>query len=181
MNKRTRMRTANPQRGIGLIEVMVAVLIFSLGLIGLAGLLVMATGANHTGYLRTQASYLAHNMADRMSANPAGVWAGAYNNNDYPLSVAQDCAAGCTPAQLAVHDQQVWSRQLDAFLPEPEASIACTGDDGAGFTPSAAQMVQRPPYAGTCTLTISWMEKRQADAESERVATRTPFVWRFQP
>ena len=56
-----------------------AVLIFSIGLIGLAGLMVMATRSNHTAYLRTQATFLATNMADRMRANPVAVWSNAYN------------------------------------------------------------------------------------------------------
>ncbi len=59
--------------GFSLIEVLVALLIFSLGLIGLAGLLVMSTQANNGALIRTQATFLAQNMADRMRANIGAV------------------------------------------------------------------------------------------------------------
>jgi type IV pilus assembly protein PilV len=75
------------QRGITLIEVLVAVLIFSIGLLGVAGLLVMSVRSNHAAYLRTQVTFLAQSMADRMQANPIGVWSGDYNGR-YPIRSA---------------------------------------------------------------------------------------------
>lgn len=164
------------QRGVGLIEVLIAVLVFSLGLIGIAGLLVMATKANHGAYLRTQVTYLAQNMADRMSANPIGVWTNAYNSAVYPLSVSQSCNAGCTPAQLALHDQGMWSDQLQVFLPNPQASITCNAAN-AGFAPPLAM---RPPYGGTCVMTISW-DDRGVGGESNLDTAQQTFAWEFQP
>ncbi len=60
------------QRGVSMIEVLVAVLIFTVGLIGLGGLLITATKSNASAYVRTQVTFLANNMADRMRANPPG-------------------------------------------------------------------------------------------------------------
>src|SRR6185312_8271860 len=80
------MQVLSRQRGVSLIEVMMAVLIFSIGLIGLATLMVMATRSNHAAYLRTQVVFLANSMAGRMSANPVGVWKGDYNSTTYPVS-----------------------------------------------------------------------------------------------
>ena len=60
------MQVLSRQRGISLIEVMMSVLIFSIGLIGLAGLMVMSTRSNHSAYLRTQATFLANNMVDQI-------------------------------------------------------------------------------------------------------------------
>ncbi len=48
------MQLESRQRGVSLIEVLMAVLIFSIGLIGLAGLMVISTRSNHSAYLRTQ-------------------------------------------------------------------------------------------------------------------------------
>ena len=64
--------------GFTLLEVLIALLIFSLGLMGLAGLLVVSVQTNHSAYLRTQASFLAQTMADRMRANILGVWNSNY-------------------------------------------------------------------------------------------------------
>ncbi len=170
------------QRGVSLIEVLVAVLIFSIGMIGLAGLLVMATRANHGAYVRTQVTYMAQNMADRMSANPIAVWSGNYNSDSYPVSTSgmQDCAAGCTPAQLATHDQQLWSRQLDTFLPNPQATITCS-NAGLGYDPvSNNQVNKRPPYGGSCHMTIQWSDRGTGGRDDRDTEPQT-FAWEFQP
>lgn len=148
------------QRGLSLIEVLVAVLIFSLGLIGLAGLLVISAQANRSAYLRTQASFLALAMADRMRANPAAVWAGRYNSSGYPMAGAPPAcasAAGCSPAQVAVRDQVHWSRQLAQFLPAATAAIDCNPAT-SGPAVAVTQYAYRPPYSGTCSMTLTWTE-----------------------
>ena len=170
-----------------MLEVLIAVLVFSLGIIGLAGLLIFAIQSNHVAYLRTQATFLAHNMADRMSANPAGLWTSAYNDN-YPISGStSSCAAGCNPAQLATYDKQQWSTQLTTFLPNAHGNIACTAA-GIAYTPTAAQIDMRPPYAGTCTMTLTWSEAgsaggaNQASTDATRLGQKShSFQWVFQP
>ena len=168
-------RRLSRQRGVTLIEVMMAVLIFSLGLIGLAALLVMSTKSNQTAYQRTQATFLAQSMADRMQANPMGLWAGSYNGA-YPVAGTSSCATGCTPAQLAAYDQQIWSSQLNTFLPAPIANIDCT-NMGLTYVPSGAQQQLRPPYGGSCVMHINWTE--QGAGNQGPVAQS--FTWTFQP
>lgn len=178
------MQVLSRQRGVSLIEVLMAVLIFSVGLIGLAGLMVMATRSNQAGYQFTQVSYLAHNMADRMTANPIGVWNGNYGSSSgtsYPTTTTQDCSAGCTPAQLAVYDQQMWSSQLKTFLPPgATATIACS-NAGISYDPvGGGQVDKRPPYGGTCAMRINWNERGAGDKNNSSAATKT-FAWEFQP
>ena len=177
------MQRQSHQEGVSLIEVLVAVLVFSIGLIGLAGLIVMSTRSTHVAYLRTQATFLANNMAERMSGNPAGVWTGAYNSSIYPavaatVSVACDAATPCSAADVAVHDQQIWSSQLKAFLPNPSASITCKVDS-VGYNPGG-NMAQRPPYGGDCAMRVSWTERGAGD-QAHSAAAAQSFVWNFQP
>jgi type IV pilus assembly protein PilV len=170
------------QRGVSLIEVLVAVLVFSIGLIGLAGLIVMSTRSTHVGYLRSQATFLANNMAERMSANPAAVWTKGYDNAGYPVAagtVGCDSASPCNAAEIAVHDQQIWSQQLKAFLPNPKATIACTDVTSVTYNPSG-KLMQRPPYGGNCAMTISWTERGAGD-QAHRSGTPQIFAWNFQP
>jgi type IV pilus assembly protein PilV len=183
---RDRMSSPRRARGASLIEVLIAVLVFGVGIVGLAGLLIVSFRSNQVGYLRTQAEFVAMGMADRMRANPLGVWAGAYDSTSYPLTVTQDCtkAAACTPAQLAKRDQAQWSSQLKTFLPTPSASIACT----KGATADATQLQMRPPYGGNCVMKISWIERAATDNKTAAattsgggtVVTRT-YAWNFQP
>ena len=175
------MRVLSRQRGVSLIEVLMAVLIFSVGLVGLAGLLVMATRSNHAAYLRTQVTFLAGNMADRMRANPAGVWSGAYDAASYSaISGSTTCDKGtaCNAASVATRDQQEWSRMLATLLPGADAAIACDRSS-VGYDPTA-QLNRRPPYGGHCEMTISWSERRAGDADHSDAFTQT-FAWGFQP
>jgi type IV pilus assembly protein PilV len=176
------MHVLSRQRGISLIEVLMAVLIFSIGLIGLAGLLVMATRSNQAGYLRTQVTFLAGNMADRMRSNPVGLWNGSYNSKGYPTSDKQNCdiKVACTAQQIAVRDQYLWSNLLTASLPEATASILCSDKNSVGFTPSPDQIGMRPPYGGNCEMKINWSERRAGDKDNSDAKTQT-FVWEFQP
>jgi type IV pilus assembly protein PilV len=170
------MSLAACQRGVTLIEVLVAMLVFSIGLIGAAGLMVMAARSNQAAYLRTQVTFLAQSMAERMQANLIGVWNGDYNGS-YPDGSAQDCTAGCTPAQLARHDRQRWSSQLETFLPQgTKASIQCD-HGGIPSVPSREQWALRPPYGGNCSMTVTWKERNVVDVE----ASPQTFAWEFQP
>lgn len=165
-------------RGVSLIEVLMAVLVFSIGLIGLSSLLITSFRSNQVGYQRTQAEFLAMSMADRMRANPLGVWSGSYNSTSYPISITQTCSnvSACPPAKVALRDQSMWSTQLTTYLPNATASIACTN----GATANATQLLVRPPYAGNCVMRINWTERAAGDSTHQDAATRT-YVWNFQP
>jgi type IV pilus assembly protein PilV len=167
------------QRGVSLVEVLIAVLIFSLGLMGLGGLLIFAIQSNHVAYLRTQVGFLAHNMADRMSANPIGVWSGSYNLA-YPQTGTVDCSTGCNPTDLAAYDWQIFTSQLRTFLPNDgnlAAEIDCN-NSAAAFVPQGAQLALRPPYGGKCTMNITWSENGTGDKGANQAQT---FTWIFQP
>jgi type IV pilus assembly protein PilV len=176
------MLVISNQRGTSLIEVMMAVLVFSIGLIGLAGLMVMASRSSHAAYLRTQVTFLASNMANRMSANSTGVWKGDYNSDNYPLGATEDrCAEGaaCNSAALAAHDQKLWSSQLKTFLPDPSATVQCSVAAIGGINP-APDLSRKPPYGGNCMMTISWNEQGAGDQNHRGNGVQT-FAWSFQP
>ncbi len=81
-------------------------------------------------------------------------------------------------SESAVHDQQIWSAQLKAFLPNPSASITC---DAANVTYNpSGNLAQRPPYGGNCVMTISWTERGAGD-QAHRSGTTQTFAWNFQP
>jgi type IV pilus assembly protein PilV len=178
------------QQGFSMLEVLIAVLVFSLGMMGLAGLLIFAIQSNHVAYLRTQATFLAHSMADRMGANPAGVWAGDYNIGAIlapGAGITTTCSGGCNPAELATHDIQAWSQQLNTFLPNAKAKISC-GTGGLTYLPNATQQDMRPPYGGSCTMQLSWNEAGGAGGAQQSSIDTTQqgqklqtYTWVFQP
>ena len=173
-------------RGFTLLEVLIALLIFSLGLMGLAGLMVVSVKTNHSAYLRTQATFLAQGMADRMRANVYGLWNAKYDLNSIttppatPTAVTSatptDCVTtSCDYIDTANRDLQIWKNQLSTFLPGAGAAIKCTGP---GTAPSAAQLLLLPPYAGTCEIEISWNESQ---LNNQGTAAPEIFDWVFEP
>jgi type IV pilus assembly protein PilV len=167
-------------RGFTLLEVMIALVIFSLGLLGMAGLMVVSMRTNNSAYLRTQASFLAQSMSDRMRANTGKI---DDYNGDYDSTTANEtytCSGpggACGPDDLVARDAAIWSKQMIDSLPNPTAHIECTGTTlGTPATSGAAT------YDGLCNLTITWTEAtldRSNDAAAT-AATQT-FAWVFQP
>jgi len=114
--------TANPlkQDGVGMIEAMVALIVMSIGMLGIAALYIESTRANRTALVRTQAVYLVNDMADRIRANRRG--GNSYDTTLYGGGpTMRGCVAGganCTPVQLAEDDLARWITDVRIALPK---------------------------------------------------------------
>lgn len=127
-------RTLQQQRGFTLVEVLVASLILGIGLVGVAGLQALALKNNQSAFMRSQATAMAYDLADRMRSNVVGAIGGFYDPGTAELN--SDCVttAGCTPAQIASHDLAEWSGAVSEYLPMGEGFVCIdsTPDDGTG-------------------------------------------------
>lgn len=97
------------QQGFSLIEVLIAMFVIAIGLLGAAGLQLQGLQQLQSSYLRSQATIIAYDMADRMRANPVALASGAYNDPTAKLTANCLTIAGCTPAELAEHDFYEWT------------------------------------------------------------------------
>ena len=97
-------------QGFSIVEVLVALVVLSIGMLGIAALYVESLRAGRTAVYRTQAVNLASDMADRIRANRNARDAYALAANDSPT--VQDCAPPtpvvCTEAELAEDDMARW-------------------------------------------------------------------------
>jgi len=174
------MRIQAWQRGVSLIEVMIAVLVFSVGLLGLSGLLVMAVRSSHAAYLRTQVTFLAGSMIERMRANPIAVWRGDYDGEATADGSAASCnTAACTPTELAARDRSAWAGLLASTVPDATGHIRCDRAP-AGFALTPQQIGMRPPFGGSCAMSVRWTERQVGDKDHGGAAEQT-FAWIFQP
>jgi type IV pilus assembly protein PilV len=156
----------NIQHGFTLIEVLVAVMVFSFGLLGIAGMMTISVRNNHNGYLRSQANFLAENMVDRMRANPVGLWNSAYNGTAAIGTAGCTLTIPCNYNQLALYDTQNWAQSLSTHLPSGSGTINCV-PVGAVSTAVAAN----PPsiwtpvsvFDGICTITVTWNESNRPE------------------
>jgi type IV pilus assembly protein PilV len=118
------------QCGFTLLEVLIALLILSIGLLGLASLQTNGLRSNQMASMRTTATQLAYDIADRMRANPGGVDAQNYviasGAADPTIPTGESCEAiTCTAAQMATYDLAQW-RAAARTLPGGNTSIART-------------------------------------------------------
>jgi len=109
---------AKRERGFSLLEVLIALVVLSVGLLGIAGLQTFSLQFNHQSYERTQATILISEMFDRMMANPAAARAGKYDDVQ-ALTPASGYAygscltTGCaTTSELANYDIFVWKTAI---------------------------------------------------------------------
>ena len=118
-------QSRSAQRGFSLVEVLIALVIMSVGMLGIAGLYVQSLQAGRTSMLRHNAVTLAGDVADRIRANPR---AGAtYQDTD---GEDRDCVDGtedCDETEMAEHDVFLWKAQAGDTLPSGDVTI--TFDD----------------------------------------------------
>jgi len=119
------------QAGFSMLEVLIAIVIFSFGLLGVAGLQLGSLASSHSAQMRSVATTLAFDVADRMRANRAAVLAGNYNataavDNQCQLTHYNDrhaTPANCTPAQLAADDLYDWQQAIAGSLPTGSGTV----------------------------------------------------------
>lgn len=121
-------------RGLTLIEVLIALLVLSIGILGLATLQTASLGFNAGASQRTQATMLASDMAERMRANRQAALAGAYDIAFQDPAPA--CAAPSASGTVAQQDISTWRMALACRVPLGTGSIARNG--------------------GEITLTVQW-------------------------
>lgn len=134
------------ERGFSLVEVLVALIVLSFGMLGVAGLYVTTLRASGSALLRMQAVNLAGDMADRIRANPnaGAAYAGAPANNN----CASAAPVNCTAAAMAADDLFGWRAQLAATMP----------DDGNAGTSQGTVGVAGVTVPRTYTVTVTWVE-----------------------
>jgi len=126
--------------GFSLVEVLIALVIMSVGMLGIAGLYVQSMQAGRTSMFRHNAVILVGDVADRIRANPTAGAAYAAAGGADNGCVAQ--GVNCSQPQMAAHDILLWTEQAADTLPGGAVTVIF---DGAA----------NPP---TYNITATWTE-----------------------
>jgi type IV pilus assembly protein PilV len=139
------------QRGISIVETLVALVIISVGMIGIAGLYLSSLQASRSAKLRAQAVQLAGSIADRIRANRD---AGAAYDTTKVTPADKGCdAKNCSAADLASDDLYKWTNDLSAALP-----------GGTLAKGTVAVLDRARPLSDNYLITVTWREA-QSDVD----------------
>jgi len=133
------------QRGFSLLEALIAFLVLSIGLLGMAALQLTGLKQNQSALFRSHATFQAYQITDRMRANRENA-----ENGDYSRDIGDpDPTAGA----LADEDVIDWLSNLSSVLPAGDGAIAINGD--------------------VVTVTIQWDDSRAGGADTQQFSMNT--------
>lgn len=142
-------KSTNPYRkplaGFTLLEVLIAVLVLSVGLLGLAGLQATGMKTNHSAYMRSQAVAYGYDILDRMRANRLSALSGTYN-----IAMGASAPGGTSMAQT---DLREWKTLIAGHLPSGDASANVNG--------------------GIATVVVQWDDSRADGNSTENITIQT--------
>lgn len=170
MSRRPDFHRSPRSAGFSLIEVLIALIVFSVGLLGIAKMEAMALATTATSSRRAIAALEATSLANAMHLN-RGFWATAAASSlvvnisgntvaNPPGGTTPDCESGvaapCNDVALAAYDLNTWAIGLQAMLPNDVATITCNA-----ATPLA------------CSIQIQWSEQGVAmnSAQGQSMST----------
>lgn len=165
--------------GFSLLEVLIAILVLSIGLLGLAGMQLQGAEGTNSAYFRSQATLIANELAERLHVNRPAVDNSDYAatniansedhcNNNVPNpwcdSVGNALAESCNPTEMATFDIHSAACGIDERLPTGGLAIACADvdpTDGVDCTIGSPHLI-----------TVSWNEVDDGNAFSRSVVIR---------
>lgn len=144
--RRRAPRTAAHVRGVGLIEVLVAVLVLAIGLLGVAAMQATALRNSQSSLERSQSVIHIYSILDAMRAN-----ADAAREGDYNLTMTCTVPSG---GSIVANDHQQWIRTIqDNLGPTACGQVRCVGPN--------------------CTITVRWDDSRAGGAGTETYSFQT--------
>lgn len=152
------------QHGVSLIESLVAIVVMSLGILGILGVQMRTLADTQTGVRRAQAIRLIEDLSERMKVNPSALG----NMNSYKSAFGAtptggDCkTSACNNSQLAAYDIAQWKQLVKTTLPGSDAEIFVVADETDGSRRQLGVMV-------------SWRENERS-TDTSATGYKTPLV-----
>jgi len=161
-----------PQSGFTLIELLVSTIVLSIGLLGLAQLEIFSMKHSHEAYLRTQATHLAQDIADRMRANIQSLGNGEYERifreqDDKRITDCLNPDKGCNPGEMAQNDAFDWRINLSTTLPSGQGIVCLDSSPQDGIRAT----VHGCDGLGSLYAIKIWWDDRNEDAILRRFVT----------
>ena len=114
-----------PQQGFSLVETLVAIIVLSIGMLGIAGLQATSLRLTHDAHLRSQATQLSYDIIARIRSNPTA----DYSFNGTAPTSSPDClgnSSSCSPNDIRDYDLAMWSQSVFNQFPDAVPTITAT-------------------------------------------------------
>jgi type IV pilus assembly protein PilV len=153
-----------------MIELLVAVLVMGIGVLGITGLQMVSLQNNRGALVRAEAVQLAYDMLDRVRANPGANY-GPLNLTTAPVAPTNCHTTDCTQPQMVTFDQSVWKCSLGLW----NTNAVCVALRDGVILPLAANQPGLPngdgqirvnAGTGIVTITVQWQEANQPNPTS---------------
>jgi len=153
------------QLGFNLIEALIALLVISVGLLGMAALQATSLKQNQSAYQRSQATLLAYDIVDRIRANEGaltGYFAASGAENAACVSYSGAASGTCSALNMASHDVWEWQQSLARELTSGGGRVC------RDSTASSAVSAAGSPDCGGATsdpivVYVWWNDERESD------------------
>lgn len=153
------------QQGFTLIEVLVATLVLTVGILGVAAMQMVSFQTNQSAFARSQAIYLAQDIFDRIRANAVGYQTTTVYDlidTDTSSTIPDDpscvtTTAGCTALQMAQQDAREWAQNF--------VNVDSV-DDYRTTLPDGSGVLTRTGTTNEFTVVIGWMDRNWAASGS---------------
>ena len=140
------------ESGFSMLELLVALLVASVGVLGIVGLATLNAQHLRSAAAHAEAVMLAHDLMERIRANPAGLQVGGYASSGDALGSSDCRAADCAAAELAAFDLAEWRCALGA----------AAADDGCRGPLNASGTVVTDAAAGAVRISIRWRDQGES-------------------
>lgn len=167
---------ARRMRGFTLVELLVAVLIMAVGVLGIAGLQVESMQQNHSALFRAEALQLTNAILDRIRANKNVTYSALMGA---PPASTTDCeVSSCTPTQLEAYDVAQWKCSINSEDSTGQQLTVCNslkGLDGSsmGITGELPDGDGSITLAnGVYTVTVQWVDSHSGSTSSISVTAQ---------
>jgi type IV pilus assembly protein PilV len=139
--------------GVSLLEVLIALLVLSVGLLGLAALQSGALQGNQASLMHSKATNLAYDVTDRMRANRGNLGEYETGFSDFENEIANTCNPNTTGDELHDADIKQW-----------KAAVRCSLPGGEGLVVHSN---------GVTRVTIRWIERRLEERQGSNTGWET--------
>lgn len=164
------MRT-NSTQGFTLIEVLVSILILSIGVLGVTALQMRGLDGNRNALLRVQASLLASDLIQRIEVNGATTY-GPVSPGDVPPVPTNCYVSDCTPTQLAQFDTTQWLCSINSIATDGTTFPACQGLDITGVLPLGKASLAM--IGDEYDIKIEWSDIKSSQTRSVELFMQVP-------